>query len=350
LEIHQSIAEMQVGHNRIGGGDIYHDEPVDVGLLGANFEIDKGRYRIARVYTGEKWNPFIEAPLAQPGNEAHEGEYILAVNGQELTAEQHIFALLQGTTGQQIPLRAGPRPDGTDAREIVVEPTAEEGNARPGHWIESNRRHVEEATDGRVGYLYLPNTAGAGYTYFNRMFFPQVNKEALIIDERSNSGGQAANYIIDVLSRKHLSGWKDRDGLIFNTPAGAMHGPKLMLIDQDAGSGGDYLPHTFRYAGLGKLLGTRTWGGLIGISANPDLIDGGNIAVPFFRFFDPEGNWSVENEGVAPDIEVALDPIGANRGVDSQLEAAIDEIMSQLESFESEVLTEAPPEPMELGE
>jgi tricorn protease len=182
------------------------------------------------------------------------------------------------------------------------------------------------------------------------MFFPQVNKEALIIDERSNSGGQAANYIIDVLSRKHLSGWKDRDGLIFNTPAGAMHGPKLMLIDQDAGSGGDYLPHTFRYAGLGKLLGTRTWGGLIGISANPDLIDGGNIAVPFFRFFDPEGNWSVENEGVAPDIEVALDPIGANRGVDSQLEAAIDEIMSQLESFESEVLTEAPPEPMELGE
>lgn len=346
----EMIAEMQAGHNRIGGGDLYRDEEVDVGLLGANLEIVNGRHQISRIYTGESWNPFVHAPLSQPGNEAFEGEYILAVNGRELTASDNIFALLQGTVGQQVMLRVGPEADGDNARDIVIQPTDDEDLARRWHWIENNRRRVEEATDGRVGYVYLPNTANAGYTYFNRMFFPQVDKEALIIDERSNSGGQAANYIIEVLGRLHLSGWKDRDGLIYNTPAGAMHGPKLMMIDQDAGSGGDYLPYAFRHAGLGKLLGTRTWGGLIGIYANPQLMDGGTITVPFFRFFDTEGNWSVENEGVAPDIEVRLDPLAANRGVDSQLEAAINEIMSQLEGFDSEILNEAPPLPTELGE
>jgi tricorn protease len=346
----EMIAEMQAGHNRIGGGDVYEADEIGVGLLGANLEIEDGRYRITRIYTGESWNPFLDAPLAQPGNEAAVGEYILAVNGQDLTASENIFAMLQGTTGQQVTLRIGPQADGDEARDIVVKPIEDEMLIRRWHWIEKNRQRVEEATDGRVGYIYLPNTAGAGYTYFNRMFFPQVDKEALIIDERSNSGGQAANYIIDVLSRLHLSGWKDRDGLIYNTPAGAMHGPKLMMIDQDAGSGGDYLPHTFRYAGLGKLLGTRTWGGLIGIYANPQLMDGGTVTVPFFRFFDPEGNWSVENEGVAPDIEVTLDPIATNRGVDNQLEAAISEILSQLADYESGVLSEAPPLPTELGQ
>lgn len=346
----EMIAEFQAGHNRAGGGDLYRGDEVGVGLLGANLEIDNERYRIARIYSGESWNPFVDAPLAQPGNEARAGEYILAVNGRPLTASDNIFALLQGTVGSQVTLRVGPEADGDNARDIVVKPTDDERLARLWYWIEQNRQRVEEATDGRVGYIYLPNTANAGYTYFNRLFFPQVDKEALIIDERSNSGGQAANYIIDVLSRKHLSGWKDRDGLIFNTPAGAMHGPMLMLIDQDAGSGGDYLPHTFRYAGLGKLLGTRTWGGLIGIAANPQLMDGGVVTVPFFRFFDPEGNWSVENEGVAPDIEVELDPVATNEGTDTQLEAAISEILSQLEGFDDGVLDEAPPLPTELGE
>jgi tricorn protease len=292
----------------------------------------------------------VKAPLAVPGNEAQEGEYILAVNGVELTAADNLFARLQGTVGQQVRLRVGPDAGGKNARDIVVLPTDDERELRLWSWVEANRRHVDEATGGRVGYIYLPNTAGAGYTFFNRMFFSQLDKEALIIDERSNSGGQAANYIVEVLGRKHLSGWADRDGLTYNTPAGALHGPKLMLIDQDAGSGGDYLPYTFRYTGIGKLMGTRTWGGLIGIAANPPLMDGGRVVVPFFRFFDPDGNWSVENEGVAPDIEVTLDPIATNRGEDSQLEAAIAEIQSQLEGFESGVLKEAPPLPTELGE
>jgi tricorn protease len=346
----EMIAELQAGHNRAGGGDVHKDQPVKTGLLGANLAIDQDRYRIERVYSGESWNPFLKPPLAAPGNSARAGEYILAVNGQPLTGQDNLFALLQGTVGQQVTLRVGPAANGKNARDIVVEPIEDERELRLWSWIERNRQRVEDASDGRVGYVYLPNTAGAGYTYFNRLFFAQVDKQALIVDERSNGGGQAANYIIEVLSRMHLSGWKDRDGLIYNTPDGALHGPKLMLIDQDAGSGGDYLPWSFRLAGIGKLMGTRTWGGLIGISANPDLMDGGRLTVPFFRFFDPAGNWSVENEGVAPDIEVPLDPIAYNRGTDSQLEAAISEILSQLENYDSGVLQEAPPLPTELGE
>jgi len=345
----EMIAEMQAGHNRVGGGDVHREESVECGLLGADLELVDGHYRLARVFTGETWNPFLVAPLATPGNEAHAGEYILAVNGQPLAADQNIFALLQGTVGEQVTLRVGPEADGDKARDIIVEPVGSEYALRLWHWVEANRRRVDEATDGRVGYIYLPNTAGAGYTFFNRMFYPQLHKDALIIDERSNGGGQAADYIVSVLSRAHLSGWKDRDGLTYNTPAGAMYGPKLMLIDQDAGSGGDYLPYAFRELGIGKLMGTRTWGGLIGIATNPGLVDGGFLTVPFFRFYDADHTWTVENEGVAPDLEVTLDPEAANQGVDSQLEAAIAEVQSQLEGFVNPVPTGAPAYPTELG-
>ena len=331
-------------------GLLHREEPVATGLLGANLVIDRDRYRISRVYTGESWNPFIKAPLATPGNEASEGEYILAINGTPLTAQDNIHKRLQGTVGKQTTLRVGPRPNGREARDIIIEPVRSESTIRLWAWIEKNRHAVDEATDGRVGYVYLPNTAGAGYTFFNRMFFPQVDKEALIIDERGNGGGQAANYIIEVLSRDHLAGWLDRDGAFYNTPAGAIHGPKVMLIDQDAGSGGDFLPWAFRQVGIGKLIGTRTWGGLIGVSFNPRLMDGGNLSVPFFRFFDPSSNWSVENEGVTPDIEVDLDPIATNAGRDTQLERAIAEVMAQLAEFEPSVPQEAPALPTRLGD
>jgi tricorn protease len=208
---------------------------------------------------------------------------------------------------------------------------------------------VAEATDGQVGYIYLPNTAGPGYTFFNRMFHAQLDRQALIIDERSNGGGQAANYIVEVLSRRHLSNWVYRDGLMSTTPMGAQHGPKIMLIDQDAGSGGDWLPYAFRELGIGTLMGTRTWGGLIGIFMNPPLIDGGIMTVPHFRFVDTDNNWSVENEGVAPDIQVELDPLATNAGRDTQLEAAIAEILQQLENHSDQIQREAPPLPTELG-
>ena len=346
----EMIAEMQVGHNRAAGGDIHREEGANSGLLGANFTVENGRYRIARVYTGETWNPFLRAPLATAGNEVRAGEYILAVNGRNLSAADNIFEFLQGTANEQTTLRVAPGVNGRDARDVIVEPVTSERWLRLWHWVEDNRRQVDEATEGRVGYVYLPNTAVAGYTFFNRMFFAQIDKEAMIIDERSNGGGQAANYITEVLSRRHLSGWRDRDGEPFNTPGGALHGPKIMMIDQDAGSGGDYLPYAFRYLGIGKLLGTRTWGGLIGISANPRLIDGGSLTVPFFRFYDTDGNWTVENEGVSPDIEVALDPVATNEGRDSQLERAIDEILTQLETFTPTVPASPPAYPTELGQ
>jgi tricorn protease len=181
------------------------------------------------------------------------------------------------------------------------------------------------------------------------MFFAQVDAEALIVDERSNSGGQAANYVTDVLSRTYLASWKDRDGLPFDTPGGAVFGPKVMLIDQYAGSGGDFLPYAFRREGLGPLIGTRTWGGLIGIAANPAFVDGGRMTVPFFRFYTPDGEWRVENEGVAPDIRVRMDPVAVNRGEDPQLEVAIDEVMRRLADHEP-VRAETPPLPTEPGE
>jgi tricorn protease len=215
--------------------------------------------------------------------------------------------------------------------------------------VQRNRDYVDRQSGGRVAYVYLPDTADAGFTFFNRMFFAEIDKDALIVDDRRNSGGQAANYVLEVLNRKYLSGWKDRDGLVSNTPAAAIYGPKVMLIDQDAGSGGDFLPYGFRRLGLGKLIGTRTWGGLIGIFANPPLIDGGILSVPFFRFYTPDGEWRVENEGVSPDVEVPLDPLAVNEDHDPQLDAAIAEVLDQLKTAKPMPLKTAPPFPTQLG-
>jgi tricorn protease len=346
----EMIGEMQVGHNRIGGGDLYAGTPVGVGLLGADFKVDNNLYRIDKIYRGDRWNPFLVAPLATPGVDVAEGDAILAINGHPLDGSVNIFSLLEGTAGKQVSLTVSH--DGTQqgAHTAVVIPVPNEAALRQWTWVEANRDYVERKSDGKVAYVYLPDTAGDGYTFFNRMFFAQVDKPGLIVDDRRNSGGQAANYVLEVLNRKYLSGWKDRDALIFNTPAAAIYGPKAMLIDQDAGSGGDYLPYGFRRLSLGKLIGTRTWGGLIGIAANPALIDGGFLSVPFFRVFTPEGEWRVENEGVAPDLEVPLDPVAVNAGNDVQLDAAIAEILLQLKNSPQIPLKSAPPMPTHVGQ
>ena len=344
------IAELHVGHNRVGGGDVDHGPDPGAGaLLGANFRTENDRWRIAKILTGERWNPFLHAPLSRPGLDVREGDYVLAVNGVDLTARDNLFEYLVGTADEQISLRIARDARGRDLREVIVEPTASERMLRLWNWIETRRKRVDEATNGRAGYVYLPNTAGAGYTLFNRMYYAQSDREAMIIDERSNSGGQAANYITDVLSSTYLASWEDRDAAVFYTPASAMLGPKIMLIDQDAGSGGDFLPYAFRREGIGTLMGTRTWGGLIGIAINPAFVDGGRMVVPFFRFFTPDGEWRVENEGVAPDIEVLLDPVTINRGGDNQLDAAIRELKDQLEQHADTLLKESPPLPTQLG-
>ena len=347
--LREMIAELQVGHNNVGGGDIHRERPSAVGMLGADFVVDGNRYRIKKIYVGDRWNPFLRAPLAAPGLGVHEGDYLFAVNGQELTSETNLFALFDNTVNKQVTLTVGSDATRKGARNIVVQPIAAEGALRQWHWIESNRAYVDKATNGRVAYVYLPDTGDEGYKYFNRMFFAQVDKDGIIVDDRRNSGGQAANYIIELLGRPYLAGWKDRAGMTFETPGGGIYGPKAMLIDQDAGSGGDFLPYAFKRMGLGPLIGKRTWGGLIGISTNPPLIDGGTMSVPFFRFFTPEKEWRIENEGVAPDMDVELDPTEVNRGRDTQLDAAIQSVMQRMSSDKTRAKRLEPPKPATLG-
>lgn len=345
----EMIGEMQVGHNRLDGGDVHQERSAATGLLGADFQLDKGQYRIQKIYHGDRWNPFLVAPLAAAGVNVAEGDYILAINGHPLDATVNIFSLLENTVDKQVALTVS-RDGSTDSsRTVTVIPIASEVGLRQWDWVARNQEYVDRKSGGKIAYVYLPDTTDNGFTFFNRMFFAQTDRPAVIVDDRRNGGGQAANYVLDVLGRKYLSGWKDRDGLVFNTPAGAIYGPKVMLIDQDAGSGGDYMPYSFRSLGLGKLIGTRTWGGLIGISANPPLIDGGALTVPFFRMFTPSGEWHVENEGVTPDIEVELDPAAVNAGSDTQLDAAIATVLEQLKTAPALPLKNAPPYPTVLG-
>ncbi len=343
------IAELQVGHNRIGGGDVHKERDSNMGLLGADFTISNDRYQFTTVYQGDRWSPFLQAPLNVPGARAKAGDYLLAINGRELSASDNIYAFLDNTVGKQVVLSIADDAKGKNRRNITVQPVANERELRLWHWVEQNRKLVAEKTNNQVAYVYLPNTADGGFYFFNRMFFAQTNKPAVILDERKNGGGQAANYITDILSRPFLSGWKDRDGLTFTTPGAGIYGPKTMLIDQDAGSGGDFLPWAFKRLGLGKTIGTRTWGGLIGIATNPAMIDGGFHVVPFFRFYTPDGEWRVENEGVAPDIEVELDPIAVNKGIDVQLERAIEHTLSELKANPPADHSKAPAMPTKLG-
>ena len=345
----QMIAELQVGHNRVGGGDVHHESSTELGLLGADFSLEQGHVRIAKIFRGDRWNPFLKAPLAVPGLDVKEGDFLLAVNGKSLDPQTNVYSLFENTVDKQVRLTICRDLASKKTHDIIVEPIANEASLRQWQWIEKNREYVQRKSNGRVAYVYLPDTGSDGYQYFNRMFYAQADKTALIIDDRRNSGGQAANYVTDILNRQYLAGWKDRDGLVYESPGTAIYGPKAMLIDQDAGSGGDFLPYAFKRLGLGSLIGKRTWGGLIGISANPELIDGGSLVVPFFRVFSPEGKWVVENEGVSPDIDVDLDPTEVNRGNDPQLDAAINNVMEKLKTYQDIKLKNAPAMPTQLG-
>ncbi|MFI5183774.1 MAG: PDZ domain-containing protein [Vicinamibacteria bacterium] len=326
----EALGELTVGHMFVGGGDRPEARKVKGGLLGADYSLDGGRYRVARVYDGENWNPGLQAPLTQPGVNVKAGDYILAVNGRELHASESIYAFFEETAGRQVTLKVGPGPDGKGARDVTVVPVESEENLRRLAWIEGNRRKVDEMTGGRVAYVYLPNTAFGGYSNFNRYFFAQVGKEAVIVDERFNEGGQLADYIVDYLRRPLMSKVTSREGADWSSPSEAIYGPKVMIINETAGSGGDALPWYFRKAGLGPLVGKRTWGGLVGIGGYPELIDGGGVTAPRAAIYGLDGDWEVENHGVAPDYEVDLDPAAFRLGHDAQLEKAIEVVMQQL--------------------
>lgn len=324
-------SELAVGHHRVSGGDqLVKPKRVSGGLLGADYVIDNGRYRFAKVYGGLNWNPDLESPLKQPGIDVQAGEYLLAVNGQELRPPENLFSRFENTAGKIVEITVGPRPDGSGARTLQVVPIKDESDLRNRDWVEGNIRKVDAATGGRVAYVYVPNTTRLGHTYFKRYFFPQTNKEAIIIDERFNGGGQVADYYIDHLRRPYICNWALRYGQDLVTPSGAIFGPKVMLIDENAGSGGDLLPWMFRKLALGPLVGKRTWGGLVGILGFPVLMDGGYVTAPNLAIWTEEG-WVVENEGVPPDYEVEQEPAKVIAGHDPQLEKAIELVMAELE-------------------
>lgn len=319
----QMLSYLATGHMWVRGGSEPPMNDVSVGLLGADFEIANGRYRVSRVYNGENWNPQLLAPLTQPGSEVKAGEYILAVNGRQIRADREIYAAFEETAGKQTLLTVSPNADGSGARTVTVTPIANDHNLRNYAWIEDNRRKVAQMSGGKLGYVYLPDTGYGGFTNFNRYFFAQVDKQGVILDERFNHGGQVADYIIDMLSRKPMGITVPRDGKIALDPPLAIYGPKVMIINQYAGSGGDAMPWYFRKSNLGPLVGVRTWGGLVGIGGYPALMDGGSVMAPRIAIGGLHGKWEVEGEGIPPDIEVVQDPRLVRQGHDPQLEAAV---------------------------
>jgi tricorn protease len=327
----EMLNQVTVGHMFISGGDMADTEKVPGGLLGADYTIENGRYRFARVYSGENWNPDLQAPLTQPGVNVKAGEYLISVAGQNLTARDNVYAAFENTAGRQVAIKAGTKPDGSDAREVIVVPVRDEAALRMRAWIESNRRRVDQLSGGRLAYIYIPNTGSSGYTNFNRDFFVQTEKEGAVVDERFNSGGLLADYVANVLTRPQLSAitfrYAEKD---IPVPAGAIYGPKAMLINSMAGSGGDAMPWYFRKMKAGPLVGTRTWGGLVASRPGPALMDGGRYTAPDAAVYGLEGKWEVENSGVAPDIEVELDPAQWRKGRDTQLEKAVEYLMGEI--------------------
>ncbi|MFI4853372.1 MAG: PDZ domain-containing protein [Phycisphaerales bacterium JB065] len=343
--IREMISELNVGHAYYWGGDAESQPMMNVGLLGADFELDRDEagneaYRIAHIYEGADWDADARGPLSQFGVDVSVGDYILAVNGVEIDTSKDIFASLIGTAGKTTLLTVSDQPSwgSENEREVVVKPVGSDTDLRYRSWIETNRKYVEEVTDGKVGYIYVPNTGVDGQNDLFRQFYGQIDKEGLIIDERWNGGGQIPNRFIELLNRPRTNYWARRHGKDWPWPYDSHQGAQVMLINGLAGSGGDMFPWLFRESGLGKIIGTRTWGGLVGISGNPSLIDGGYTAVPTFGFYEKDGTWGIEGHGVDPDIEVIDDPgLMIDDGdpttvEDPQLDAAIQVVLEEIKA------------------
>lgn len=334
--------EVSVGHSYVSGGDMPKINRVPVGLLGCDFEWTEEGYRIKKIYTGENWNPGVYAPLGLPGINVNEGDYVISINGKTVHPEENIYSYLEQTANREITIEVNSKPTKTGARSFLIKPVANEAGLRHQEWVESNRKKVDELSDGKLAYVYVPNTSQAGFASFNRYYFSQQDKKGVIIDERNNGGGSAADYMIDIMSRE-LFGYfnsKTNDNRPWTTPMAGIWGPKVMLINERAGSGGDLLPYMFKAKNIGPLIGTRTWGGLVGTWDTPLFIDGGRMVAPRGGFYDVNGEWAVEGDGVAPDIEVIQEPKLSTNGRDPQLERGVKEALRLLETQEFEMKPE----------
>ena len=323
-------SELSVGHHGVSGGDrLYSPQRIGGGLLGADYVISNNRYQLKKIYGGLNWNPDLRSPLTEPGLNVTPGEYILAVNGRDLTADKNIYGFFENTEGKIVDLTIGPNPDYKGSRVIKVVPVGNEYSLRNRDWVEGNLKKVTEATGGQVAYVYVPNTSTSGHEYFKRYFFPQADRKAIIVDERFNGGGSLADYYIDILRRPLQAYWNMRYTNDLKSPSASIQGPKVMIIDEYAGSGGDMLPWMFKKFKVGTLVGKRTWGGLVGTLGFPEFIDGGSVTAPNLAIWTNDG-FVVENVGVKPDIEVEQWPADILDGKDPQLEKAIEVALQEL--------------------
>lgn len=328
--IGELIGELNASHAYRNGGDTEKPLEVGVGLLGVDFALDRGAYRIARIVRAAPYDVDVRSPLAEPGVNVQEGDYLLAVNRTPLDPTREPYAAFAGLAGKTVLLTVNSRPSFDGAREVLVKTLDDEYRLRYLAWINANRQRVERLSGGRIGYVYVPDTGIEGQTELVRQFRAQFTKEGLIIDERFNSGGQIPDRFVELLNRPLYNFWGVRDGRDWQWPPVAHDGPKAMLINGWSGSGGDCFPFYFKKAGLGPLVGMRTWGGLIGISGAPRLIDGGSVTVPTFGIYSTDGQWIIEGYGVEPDVEVVDDPGLMAKGGDPQLERAVELVMAEL--------------------
>ncbi len=332
------IGELNASHTYRGGGDEENPPARSVGMLGVDWEAAGSAYRVKRIIRSGPWDVSLRSPLDEPGVNVGEGEYILAVNGVPIDAQKDPWAAFQGLGEKTIVLTVNSTPSQVGARQVVVKTLSDETELRFRAWVEERRQRVDRATGGKVGYIYVQSTGRDAQNELMKQFMAQWKKDGLVIDERFNSGGQIPDRFIELLNRPILSYWAVRDGPSQQWPPVAHRGPQVMLINGWSGSGGDAFPFYFREAGLGPLIGTRTWGGLIGISGSPALTDGGGVTVPTFRMYDPKGRWFAEGHGVDPDIKVEDDPVQLAKGTDPQLERAIKEVTDR-------IAKQAPPPP-----
>jgi tricorn protease len=328
----QVNGELSVGHSFVSGGDFPKTDRSSVGVLGADLKADGKHWKIDRIYTSESWNPNLSSPLDRPGMKIEEGNYIVGINGKEISNKQDLYMSLDGTAGQQTVLHINTKSDFKGAWKITVKPIQGENSLRQRAWVEDNRRLVDKLSGGRLAYIWVPNTSGSGFVSFNRYYFAQQHKEGAIVDERFNGGGLLDDYMVDLMKRETRSCLTNEvpNGNPIKLPGGIV-GPKVLIINELAGSGGDFFPWIFKHQKIGPVVGARTWGGLVKSSVHYSLVDGGRVTAPDNAVFDPDTNeWVGENKGIAPTIEVRQDAKSLNKGIDPQLQRAVKEAISRL--------------------
>jgi tricorn protease len=342
----EMIGELANSHTYTGGGDYPDLQPVNVGVLGVDFEADAANnlYRFKKIYKGENWNAALRSPLTEPGVDVKEGDYLLAVNGRPLRVAQNPYELFVNTAGENVTLSVNSKPGEEGARNVVVKPISSEFSLRELDWIEGNRRKVDQATGGRVGYVYLPDMEDAGLNEFVKQYFPQIRKEGLIFDVRYNGGGFVDQIILERL-RRILGGMESARNFESSTiPDMVFHGSMVCVTNEYAASDGDFFTYFFKHYKLGPVIGMRTWGGVRGIRGYIPLLDGGYVTRPEFSLYGLDSQWLIENRGVQPDIVVDNRPDQVMAGHDPQLEKAIEIAMKEIQEHPKKL----PPRPADL--